>query len=588
MINRIAPNTILSIIWLVIPESKLIIGIYFLISSLISILINKDKSAQRLLYFLGLMALIPVFQNEKLIYEILILILLNFFIYQNLKKENFIVTIIIYVMTSVSYVFFNYLYSIAGKILSIISYLGFDNTGHLGLLFAITKKGNYLNPFNASETDLGLTFWKYYPQGVVGSISATLRVLGLEMIDKNKFSFYLVYIIFNLLIYFFIFYLFFLICKIKNKKLRITQIIIIFLLTGLLGLYSFTSLFFVNGFINYSYGILLIELYILGLIQKKPFSFKVLILFLIFFTSPFIFPIFICVEFYYSIINFKKSNLINKFAWKFIFIASVCCVYFFYFTKNWGLGYLSTPGFVPSITLKEIIIIPIFLLLFLFKIHFKKTRIEEIELVTIFSILIFVILSGTTLMQTGNISYYAIKQGYIALILTLFNISYYAVKVSAKSKIQFLVLVILIAFFCRSEMSITSKINFYNKYGDNSPWININGKNLLTATALVQLMDYKEYLYIGYYDADLSSRILNGSISNWNDLNSGLFFGLQGNADLVNIEKQINGLSELAYKLKVPELVLDRDKILIFYEKNTTISKNVTNKTNGLHFYFIG
>jgi hypothetical protein len=115
----------------------------------------------------------------------------------------------------------------------------------------------------------------------------------------------------------------------------------------------------------------------------------------------------------------------------------------------------------------------------------------------------------------------------------------------------------------------------------------VNGESLATATALVQLMDYNEYIYVGYYDSDLSSRILNGSISNWNDLNSGLFFGLQGNANLINIENQINGLSDLARRLKVPELSIDRTRMLVFYEKNTSISKEINKDMLGFNLYFI-
>jgi hypothetical protein len=159
--------------------------------------------------------------------------------------------------------------------------------------------------------------------------------------------------------------------------------------------------------------------------------------------------------------------------------------------------------------------------------------------------------------------------------------------VSKSSKIFVLALLIIISFSSRSDISIINKVKFFNTYGYNSPWIIVNGESLATATALVQLMDYNEYIYVGYYDSDLSSRILNGSISNWNDLNSGLFFGLQGNANLNNIENQINGLSDLARKLKVPELSIDRTRMLVFYEKNTSISKEINKGMLGFNLYFI-
>jgi hypothetical protein len=160
-------------------------------------------------------------------------------------------------------------------------------------------------------------------------------------------------------------------------------------------------------------------------------------------------------------------------------------------------------------------------------------------------------------------------------------------RVTKSSKIFALALLIVIGFTSRSDISIFNKIKFFNTYGENSPWIIVNGQSLATATALVQLMDYNEYVYVGCYDSDLSSRILNGSISNWNDLNSGLFFGLQGNANLVNIENQINGLSDLARRLKVPELSIDRTKMLVFYEKNTSISKELNKDMLGFNLYFI-
>jgi len=232
-------------------------------------------------------------------------------------------------------------------------------------------------------------------------------------------------------------------------------------------------------------------------------------------------------------------------------------------------------------------LIPIFIIIFVYGTYFKTNKIEEFEIVTMSSILIFAALSGVTLIQRENVSYYATKQGYIALILTLFNLIYYMYRVTKSSKIFALALLIVIGFTSRSDISIFNKIKFFNTYGENSPWIIVNGQSLATATALVQLMDYNEYVYVGYYDSDLSSRILNGSISNWNDLNSGLFFGLQGNANLVNIENQINGLSDLARRLKVPELSIDRTKMLVFYEKNTSISKELNKDMLGFNLYFI-
>jgi hypothetical protein len=465
--------------------------------------------------------------------------------------------------------------------------LGFDNTGHLGLLFAITKKGNYLNPFTESGTDLGLTFWKYYPQGVVGSISTIIRTLGLDQIDKNKYSFYLIYMLFNILIYLIIFYLFFLICKSKMKECSVIQIILISLITVLLFLYSFLSVFFVHGFINYAYSIVLLEIYILMLVNNKSFKSKILILSLILFTCPFVFPIFVASEFFNLLVKFKNSLLYKRDLFEFCLVLLICCAYLFYFRENWGLGYLSTPGFTPNISLRELVLIPIFIIIFFYRIKLKINEIREFEIVTISSILSFAILSCITLIQRENVSYYATKQGYIALILTLLNLIYYMYLVSKSSKIFVLALLIIISFSSRSDISIINKVKFFNTYGYNSPWIIVNGESLATATALVQLMDYNEYIYVGYYDSDLSSRILNGSISNWNDLNSGLFFGLQGNANLNNIENQINGLSDLARKLKVPELSIDRTRMLVFYEKNTSISKEINKGMLGFNLYFI-
>ena len=587
MISRIAPNIILSIIWLLVSESRIIIGTFFLVSIIFLIVVDTSKFAQKLLYFLGILAFIPILYSNNIFSQIILLVVINTYIYFYSKSEQVSFNIGAYAVTAISYVFFNYLYSFAGKTLSLISYLGFDNTGHLGLLFAITKKGNYLNPFTESGTDLGLTFWKYYPQGVVGSISTLIRTLGLDQIDQNKYSFYLIYMMFNILIYLIIFYLFYLICKSKLKKFNVIQSIFTSSIIILLFLYSFLGIFLVHGFINYTYSIVLLEIYILGLINKKSFNSKILILSLILFTSPFIFPIFIASEFFNLVIKLKSNLLFKRNLYQFCLMFLICCSYLFYFRKNWGLEYLSTPGFIPNIPLREFILIPIFIIIYVYGTYFKTNKIEEFEIVTMSSIVIFAALSGVTLIQRENVSYYATKQGYIALILTLFNLIYYMYRVTKSSKIFALALLIVIGFTSRSDISIFNKIKFFNTYGENSPWIIVNGQSLATATALVQLMDYNEYVYVGYYDSDLSSRILNGSISNWNDLNSGLFFGLQGNANLVNIENQINGLSDLARRLKVPELSIDRTKMLVFYEKNTSISKELNKDMLGFNLYFI-
>ena len=195
------PNIILSIIWLLVTESRIIIGTFFLVSIIFIIVVDTSKFAQKLLYFLGILAFIPILYSNNIFSQIILLVVINTYIYFYSKSEQVSFNIGAYVVTAISYTFFNYLYSFAGKTLSLISYLGFDNTGHLGLLFAITKKGNYLNPFTESGTDLGLTFWKYYPQGVVGSISTLLRTLGLDVSDNNKFSFILLYAGFSLFLY---------------------------------------------------------------------------------------------------------------------------------------------------------------------------------------------------------------------------------------------------------------------------------------------------------------------------------------------------------------------------------------------------
>ena len=92
------------------------------------------------------------------------------------------------------------------------------------------------------------------------------------------------------------------------------------------------------------------------------------------------------------------------------------------------------------------------------------------------SIVIFAALSGVTLIQRENVSYYATKQGYIALILTLFNLIYYMYRVTKSSKIFALALLIVIGFTSRSDISIFNKIKFFNTYGENSPWIIVNGQ----------------------------------------------------------------------------------------------------------------
>ena len=259
MLSRIIPNLILSIIWLLVSESRIIIGIYFITNIIFSILVAKTELTQRLLYFLGILAFYPILDSNNLISQFILLFALNFYIFHFSKNQSILFQIGTYLLSGISYIAFNFLYIFVGKILSIISYLGFDNTGHLGLLFAITKKGSYLNPFKVSSSDLGLTFWKYYPQGVVGSISTIIKTLGLDTVDNNKYGLIIIYLGFSLFLYVSLFYItyYFFIDLNSIKRQKFTLLLMIFI-----SILSFTSIFLIYGFLNYNYGLLLMILYI--------------------------------------------------------------------------------------------------------------------------------------------------------------------------------------------------------------------------------------------------------------------------------------------------------------------------------------
>ena len=587
MISRIAPNIILSIVWLLVSESRIIIGTFFLVSIIFLILMDKSKFAQKLLYFLGILAFIPILDSNNIFSQIILLVVINTYIYFYSKSEQVSFNIGVYVVTAISYIVFNYLYSFAGKILSLISYLGFDNTGHLGLLFAITKKGDYLNPFTESGTDLGLTFWKYYPQGVVGSISTLLRTLGLDVSDNNKFSFILFYAGFSLFLYVTLFYIIYhFLLDFNSRKGQSFAILIIIIISTL----SFTSIFLIYGFINYNYGLLIILLYILYFQIERSFFDKLLIFILILTCCPFLSPVLVANEAWRIYIRYLKTENRIK-GNEILTLLSLVAVFIFYalmFLKNWGYSYLSAVGYIPELTVK-IYLVNIFTFFYITLKRFRsKTNLNQFERIILINQILFILLAGITLNQSGDITYYATKQGYLVAILSiLFMISQLSFIEHGK-KILKISIIVLFLFLMLGPESLRNKIQFFREYGSNSPQISVDGERVAKAISIATSISYDNYIYTGLYDTDLSSRLVNGSIFKWNDVNSGLFFGLNADASLEQISKKIIELDKLAVELKLPNMNILPSDILVFYVDKSVISKTISNNKFGVGSFFIG
>jgi hypothetical protein len=579
---------IMAFFWLNIPEYRLIIGLSYLFLIAYETFSTREKIEIRVLWVLVLLQLIPFMDSRVKISEYILILCITTFLVANRQKISVKTILMIGVISVFSNIAFNVLYSYAGKVLSIAQFMGFDNSGHLGILMAINSQGRYLDFLNSGKAEIGLQFWQYYPQGVMGSIESILRILGLEYIDSNKFSIYIIFLLFNVAMYIIFVYLAYQLLK-NNRTNMVLNIIVIFILS----ITSVFSIFLINGFANYMYSLVVILIYIQISYQQKSFVNKCLILFTMVLSTPFILPIFVMTEIITYLMgkkNYVARTNVKKIV-EIMFYLFVFSLYLIYYLDKWGYDYLSVPGGITPINNKYFILFIIFWIVLIWNRFISKSEINCFEVITVTSQLAFLLLSLVVITQSQTVSYYAIKQGYIAIILTIIYIVKEVSNLKFNSNSQTLIaksfslfLIIIITF---SDVNVIERIGFFNRNEIGSPRIAVNGSKIINSIAIARKMNESEFIYVGLYDSDLSSRLLNGGVLKWDDYSSGLFYGLAANADSITIQDKIDSLSKWLVLIKQGNTLREVNKLVIFYETNTNISAETNNKLSNFEFILI-
>ena len=197
MKSKLIPLIVVAALWLQIPEYRLVLGITYLSLTFYEIFKDNDKIHKKLLVFLSILQVVPFLNSSGKISNYILILALTINLLLTRKIINLSRLFLIGVFSISINFAFNILYAFAGKMLSFIQFMGFDNSGHLGLLHAINSTDKYLTFIGSETGDTGLQYWRSYPQGVMGSIESIIRIVGLENVDNNKFSFYVIYFIFN-------------------------------------------------------------------------------------------------------------------------------------------------------------------------------------------------------------------------------------------------------------------------------------------------------------------------------------------------------------------------------------------------------
>ena len=577
---------VMGLFWLKIPEYRLIIGLGYLTLIFIETIRVKERVEIKILWLIILLQVIPFINSREVISGYILIFCVIAFVATTVRFLSKKTILILISLTTFFNIAFNVLYSYAGKALSLSQFMGFDNSGHLGILMAVNSSGGYLNFFNSGKPEIGLQFWQYYPQGVMGSIESIMRILGLEHVDDNRFSVYVLFLIFNIAMYIVFLLLFYRLLKRYNVN-NLMAAIAVFSLSFT----SIISIFLFNGFANYMYSLIILLIYALISEQDRSFIYKCLILLTMVLSTPFILPIFIFNEIVtYSIRNkhFDLKTKIQKIT-EVIFYLLVFSIYYIYYLDKWGYGYLSVPGGIAPIDKKFFIVFVIFWIIFIRNRFITKMEITKLESIVGASQLIFILLSIIVFTQSQSVSYYAIKQGYIAVIITIIYILKEAMNLNLKSFNQTLIIrglsLFMIFAISYSSGNIFNRISFYNENGAGSPWIPVNGSKIINSIAIARNMKDSDFIYTGLYDSDLSSRLLNGGVSKWDDYSSGLFYGLTADADSITLRDKIENLSKWLMKIKQgnrsgTEYVRPLGEMIVFYEKNTKLSSEINGNLN--------
>lgn len=574
--------------WLKMPEYRLIIGLSYLILITYETFRTREKIGIRVLWLLALLQLMPFMYSRVKISEYILILCITTYLLANRRKFTIKTILMIGVISVSSNIAFNVLYSYAGKVLSITQFMGFDNSGHLGILTAINSHGRYLNFLNTGKAEIGLQFWQYYPQGVMGSIESILRILGLEYIDSNKFSIYIIFLLFNVVMYIIFVYLAYQLLK-NNRTNMVLNIIVIFILS----ITSVFSIFLINGFANYMYSLVVLLIYIQISDQQKSFVNKCLILFTMVLSTPFILPIFVMTEIITYLMgkkNYDARTNVKKIV-EIMFYLLVFSIYLIYYLDKWGYEYLSVSGGITTINTKYFVLFILFWIMFISNKFVSKSKISHFEVITVASQIVFLLLSLIVITQSQTVSYYAIKQGYIAIIITIIYIVKEVNNLKFKGNSQTLIaksfslfLIMLITF---SNGNVIERIGFFNRYAEGSPWITVNGSKIIKSIAIARNMNESEFIYVGLYDSDLSSRLLNGGVLKWDDYSSGLFYGLAANADFKTIQDKVVNLSKWLVLVKQANTLREVNKLVVFYETNTKVSAETNDKSQNFEFILI-
>lgn len=585
MKSKLIPLIVVAALWLQIPEYRLVLGITYLSLTFYEIFKDNDKIHKKLLVFLSILQVVPFLNSSGKISDYILILALTINLLLTRKIINLSRLFLIGVFSIFINFTFNILYAFAGKMLSFIQFMGFDNSGHLGLLHAINSTDKYLTFIGSETGDTGLQYWRSYPQGVMGSIESIIRIVGLENVDNNKFSFYVIYFIFNAGMYAIFTYQVFLIIK-NNARFNFRNLLIVMILCST----SILSIFLVNGFINNMYSLVILLLYANILGNKNTILYKCLVLFLMVFSAPFILPIFIIKE---SIVYltekksfYKKLRSVKSIELLFYFLVVSTYIVFYY--DKLGLQHFTVSGWTPHFEIRNFIILALFWPVLVTRICLLKKEVDNFEIIVGTAQLVFFIFALLVFWETQSISYFAIKQGYISIILTIIYLLNRACQIRivnlVSSNILKTVSLLFIVIMSQSSQSLINRVNFYQEFGSGSPQIAVDGTKVIKSIAIGNGLEESFFVYIGVFDSDLSSRLLNGGLSKWNDYSSGLFYGLVADADLSTVLERINGFYKLPVDSKSENYIAENSKFIVFYERNTKISSEI----NGNSDFFEG
>lgn len=440
----------------------------------------------------------------------------------------------------------NYLiYLLKSKLADVITILGlgYDHWGHFTLFSAISKCETQLLWCRLEEVNYVKSIMLTYAPGTTNIWSSINTIFLIK--DPNIYSL-VAYYTFNYVFHLIIFFLavFFYLFKLRSK-LKYLMIIssIVILVHG-----QFSN-FLVSGFPPYIVAFTLF-LFQLILLQSYFSSLRFLAILMlssqISFTSPAFLPVSIFVFTIYCLtnrINIKNSFQRLKPVYKigtiiFIFITLVYTYYFSIMVKSYGAKQILAPGGIePIATFYLLLFISAVILITYSK---KKKKFDfKLDLVYFIYVLYVLVLYLITFYYTGTVQYYALKQAYFIIPLSIFvigsslrkmeKISFPYNKITDLMSITLLILV----FFSPSNKTFTSGymgrpaevIEIFSNGLQNEQII--YGPQVLRASNLMAELEGKCGIYTSnFYEWDLNSRWINALSGTSNDYTFALTWGI--------------------------------------------------------------